>query len=208
MKESPWPRCQLQLLEAFSSTRCLYYCCYREIMLSSRASTSSSLFALHELRCSIQISIQRNWQSNQSSSNTNYYIYYISVLCLMSQRTRSRRSSRSPEHKLDMGNNGCGTSLLWLLWLEMSLRQWKNLLDLDANFNCSKPSRVSPTVVTGKSGYHLEHRLHLLCALIIALRKLRCSIQIYIQRNWQSNLSSSNTNYYKYLCTVFDVAKN
>ena len=69
-------------------------------------------------------------------------------------------------------------------------------------------TRVSTTVVTGKSGYHLEHRLHLLCALIIALRKLRCSIQIYIQRNWQSNQSSSNTNYYKYLCTVFDVAKN
>ena len=123
----------------------------------------------------------------------------------MSQRTRSRRSSRSPEHKLDMGNNGCGTSLLWLLWLEISLRQWKNLLDLDANFNCSKPSPlpgVSTTVVTGKSCYHLEHRLHLLCALFIALRKLRCSIQISIQRNWQSNQSSSNTNYYIYYISV------
>ena len=135
----------------------------------------------------------------------------ISVLFLMSQRTTSRRSSRSPEHKLDMGNNSIGIALLWLLWLEISLRQWKNLLDLDANFNCSKPSPlpgVSTTVVTGKSCYHLEHRLHLLCALFIALRKLRCSIQISIQRNWQSNQSSSNTNYYKYLCTVFDVAKN
>ncbi len=49
---------------------------------------------------------------NQITLHRTQTTINISVLCLMSQRTRSRPSSRSPEHKLDMGNNGCGTSLL------------------------------------------------------------------------------------------------